>query len=115
MSLVNRTGLPRPRKVLRLTQYGERFSAPSRRLCGPLAAAVIDSLFYVCAGSIGGHGPFGLSVYQRAAAYQFATPFALIAWPVESVEHISDDDLERCAMRTLPDAEIGPMEGHLLL
>ena len=33
----------------------------------------------------------------------------------EIVEHASDDDLERCAIRTLPDAELGQLEEHLLI
>jgi hypothetical protein len=31
------------------------------------------------------------------------------------VAHIGDDDLEKFAMRTLPDSEAGPMEEHLLI
>lgn len=30
------------------------------------------------------------------------------------VPHVSDDDLEKLAMQTLPDAQIGPLENHLL-
>ena len=32
---------------------------------------------------------------------------------VESVEHVSEEDLERYAMRTLPDSESDPLEEHL--
>jgi hypothetical protein len=34
---------------------------------------------------------------------------------VEIVQHISEDHMERYAMRTLPDAETGPLEEHLLI
>ena len=31
------------------------------------------------------------------------------------MDHASDDDLERYAIRTLPDAELGQLEEHLLI
>ena len=31
------------------------------------------------------------------------------------VAHISEDDLERYAMRTVPEAELAPLEEHLLI
>jgi hypothetical protein len=34
---------------------------------------------------------------------------------VKVVQHVSDDDLVKLAMRTLPDSETGPIAGHLLI
>jgi hypothetical protein len=34
---------------------------------------------------------------------------------IESVEHISEDDLERYAMQRIPGTESGPLEEHLLI
>jgi len=33
----------------------------------------------------------------------------------ESMAHISEDDLERYAMKTLPDAQLDELEDHLLI
>jgi hypothetical protein len=34
---------------------------------------------------------------------------------VESVQHVTDDLLERFAIKTLPGSESGPLEEHLLI
>jgi hypothetical protein len=34
---------------------------------------------------------------------------------VEIVQHVTDDTLERYAMQTLPEPEVGPLEQHLLI
>ena len=34
---------------------------------------------------------------------------------MEIVEHVSENTLERYAMRTLPQAESGPLEEHILI
>ena len=51
----------------------------------------------------GGAAGNGASLFLREIGYR------------EIVDHPSDDDLERYAIRTMPDSEIGQLEEHLLI